>query len=383
MDFLKQTRTIERLQFFNGQRLFAEDLQGIDAFNREMRWLHNISLHQIGIGNGFAVTGKRGEREVRIGPGYAIDGLGREIVSITDHVEPVQPVAGADDGTPALFDLTISYAEELEEAEQRQGICKTQGTIRLNEEPDFCWIELDADGQPTDKDIAKEILAGMRIVIARAEVLNCQLEKDISIAQRLNARVATQPYICCGTSTPNWDPLILAPPDPGAIGGDRFLAQIATVLAFVPIIFPIGLSAVIDTRECGFKTTPCYSARIAGPRVRRVPVPQPVNLDEGATLPIIIPNVDLTFIIDGIVQVVEPKPDQFTINVLLLGQLLIPNATASQAAGSALKSVLSSITATNLEQQSRVAIDRFFKYSKDAKTNEEKGWHVVWMGVED
>src|ERR1041385_8881006 len=74
MDFLKQTRTIERLQFFNGQRLFAEDLQGIDAFNREMRWLHNISLHQIGIGNGFAVTGKRGEREVRIGPGYAIDG---------------------------------------------------------------------------------------------------------------------------------------------------------------------------------------------------------------------------------------------------------------------------------------------------------------------
>jgi hypothetical protein len=117
--------------------------------------------------------------------------------------------------------------------------------------------------------------------------------------------------------------------------------------------------------------------------VRRVPVPQPVNLDEGATLPIIIPNVDLTFIIDGIVQVVEPKPDQFTINVLLLGQLLIPNATASQAAGSALKSVLSSITATNLEQQSRVAIDRFFKYSKDAKTNEEKGWHVVWMGVED
>ena len=383
MDFLKQTRTIERLQFFNGQRLFAEDLQGIDAFNREMRWLHNISLHQIGIGNGFAVTGKRGEREVRIGPGYAIDGLGREIVSITDHVEPVQPVAGEDDGTQTLFDLTISYAEELEEAEQRQGICKTQGTIRLNEEPDFCWIELDADGQPKDQDIAKEILAGMRIVIARAEVLNCQLEKDISIAQRLNARVATQPYICCGTSIPNWDPLILAPPDPGAIGGNRFLSQIATVLAFVPIIFPIGLSAVIDTRECGFKTTPCYSARIAGQRVRRVPVPQQFDPNEGATLPLIIPTVDLTFIIDGLVQVVDPKPDQFTINVLLIGQLLIPDENTGKAAGGALKSLLSSVTAANLEQQSRKAIDRFFKYSKDPNTKEEKGWQVVWMGVED
>jgi len=383
MDFLKQTRTIERLQFFNGQRLFAEDLQGLDEFNREMRWLHNISLHQIGIGNGFAVTGKRGDREVRIGPGYAIDGLGREIVSITDHVEPVQPVAGEDDGTPSLFDLTISYAEELEEAEQRQGICKQQGTIRLNEEPDFCWIELDADGQPKDHDIAKEILAGMRIVIARAEVLNCQLEKDISIAQRLNARVATQPYICCGTSTPNWDPLILAPPDAGAIGSNRFLTEIATVLAFVPIIFPVGLSAVIDTRECGFKTTPCYSARIAGPRIRHVQVQQEPDLSEGNTLPSVIPNIILSFIVDGIVQIVDPKPDQFTINVLVIGQLLIPDADATRAAGSALKDVLSSITKANLEQQSRVAIDRFFKYSKDPKTNEELGWHVVWMGVED
>jgi hypothetical protein len=281
-----------------------------------------------------------------------------------------------------LFDLTISYAEDLEAAEQRQGICKTQGTIRLNEEPDFCWIELDADGQPKDQDIAKEILAGMRIVIARAEVLNCQLEKDISIAQRLNARVATQPYICCGTSAPAWDPLILAPPNLDAIGGAGSLSQISEVLAFIPIIFPIGLKAVIDTRECGFKTTPCYSARIAGPRVRRVPIQQTVE-DPAVTLPIIVPTVDLAFIIDGIVQIVDPKPDQFTINVLLMGQLLLPDANTRKAAGGAIRELLSSVTTKNVEQESRVAIDRFFKYSKDPNTKEELGWQVVWMGVED
>src|ERR1044072_4557868 len=98
MDCLKQTSTIERLQFFNGQLLLAEDLQGIGAFNREMRWLHNISLHQIGIGNGFAVTGKRGEREVRIGPGYAIDGLGRGIVSVTDNAEARPTTRGGGGG---------------------------------------------------------------------------------------------------------------------------------------------------------------------------------------------------------------------------------------------------------------------------------------------
>jgi hypothetical protein len=381
MDFLKQTRTIERLQFFNGQRLFAEDLQGLDAFNREMRWLHNISLHQVGIGNGFAVTGKRGDREVQIGPGYAIDGLGREIVSIVDHVEPVQPVAGEDDGTPTLFDLTISYGEELEEAEQREGICRQQGTIRLKEEPVFCWIELDADGQPKDTDIAKEILAGMRIVLARAEVLNCQLEKDISVAQRLNARVATQPYICCGTSTPTWEPLILAPPNPEAIGSDRLLGQFGEILAFIPIIFPIGLSAVIDTRECGFKTTPCYSARIAGPRVRHVPIPRPIEIGE-TTLPLVIPTIDLAFIVDGIVQIVEPQPNQFTINVLLIGQLLVPDSTTREAATDLLKDLIPAFQ-KNVDKQSRAAIDRFFKYSKDPNTKEEQGWHVVWMGVED
>lgn len=380
MDFLRQTRTIERLQFFNGQRLFAEDLQGLEAFNREMRWLHNISLHQVGIGNGFAVTGKRGDREVRIGPGYAIDGLGRELVSINDHVEPVQPVAGEPDGTPALFDLTISYGEELEEVERRAGICNQQGTIRVREEPVFCWIELDADGRPKDARIAQEILSGMRLVLARAEVLNCQLEKDISIAQRLNARVATQPYICCGTSAPEWQSLIFAPLDPDSISDEPVLDELSNTLTFLPILFPIGLSAVIDTRECGFRTTPCYSARIAGERVRHVPLSPPTVGDIESTVPL---SVDLSFILDGIVQVVDPQPDQFTINVLLMGQLLVPDSTTRQISKAVLQGLISTFNQKTVETQSRAAIDNLFKYSKDPVTKEEKGWHVVWMGVED
>ena len=75
MSILDETNFIERLQFFNGQRVSAADLQGIEAFNREMRWLHNTSLHQPGIGSGFAVGGSKGDREVTISPGYAIDAL--------------------------------------------------------------------------------------------------------------------------------------------------------------------------------------------------------------------------------------------------------------------------------------------------------------------
>src|SRR6476661_8716453 len=135
MEILKETRFIERQQFFNGQRLFASDLQGLEAFNREMRWLHNKSLHQPGIGNGFAVVGKKDDREVQIGPGYAIDALGREIV-----------------------------------------LTQTQ------EEPVFCWVRLNQNRQPEDATIKQEILSGIRLILAQAEVLNCRLKRDISIA---------------------------------------------------------------------------------------------------------------------------------------------------------------------------------------------------------
>ena len=55
MAILGQQQFVERLKFFNGQRLFAQDLDSIDRTHREMRWLHNQSLHQPGVGRGFAV----------------------------------------------------------------------------------------------------------------------------------------------------------------------------------------------------------------------------------------------------------------------------------------------------------------------------------------
>src|SRR5258708_38918287 len=80
MAIIDAMQSLERIQFFNGQRLFASDLQGLESFNREMRWLHNQSLHQAGVGSGFAVVGKKDDREVTVSAGYAVDSLGREIV---------------------------------------------------------------------------------------------------------------------------------------------------------------------------------------------------------------------------------------------------------------------------------------------------------------
>jgi hypothetical protein len=388
MEFLKETHFIERLQFFNGQRLFASDLQGLEAFNREMRWLHNQSLHQPGIGNGFAVAGKKGDREVTIGPGYAIDAEGREIVLTQSQVEPIPPVAGEPDGSPTLYDLTVSYPDDafLEETERREGICRQPGgTIRLKEEPIFCWIRLNEDGQPQETKQKQEILAGMRIVLARAEVLNCQLNKDISIAQRLSARPPKQPYICCREVAPEWRSWMIAPFNPVQLlnsdTGRSFAAQIVRSLAFFPIILPFGLQAEIDTAQCGFLTTPCYSARISGLRIKPFTLPDNPNDTAGSQ------DFSFTFLVDGLVQIVNPLPNKFTAQVLLIAQLLFPetertNVTLFSLEGSeskfvflpdadALTNLAERLKSVNIEAKIQQIIDQLFS-----------DWQLVWMGVE-
>ena len=132
----------ERLRFFNGQRLFSSDLQEIEVHSHQFRWLHNRSLHQTGIGNGFAPSGNKGDRQITIMPGYAIDCFGREIILTDSYVEPVPPVAGEEDGRPVFYDLTVSYPEDrnIEESEIREGICLPRGVVRLLVEPVFCWV---------------------------------------------------------------------------------------------------------------------------------------------------------------------------------------------------------------------------------------------------
>ncbi|MEZ4496530.1 MAG: hypothetical protein R2845_07085 [Thermomicrobiales bacterium] len=200
MSFIRDTRSVEQQHFFDGQRLVADDLQGIEAFNREMRWLHNQSLHQPGIGNGYAVAGKKGDREVTVGPGYAIDDLGREIVLTRDRVLPVPPVAG-DNGVAARYLLTIAYPEgDLDIVEERQGVCADSGATRLRVEPVFCWQPLNPDGTPGNA--ADAIVTGRQLTVAEIAVKDCKLDRDVKISTRRNARPASQPYIYAGEEKP-------------------------------------------------------------------------------------------------------------------------------------------------------------------------------------
>ena len=201
MSILDQTRFIERIGFFDGQRLFASDLQGLEAFNREMRWFHNRTLHQPGIGAGFRLSGQTGERRVEIGAGYAIDALGREIVLTEELVEPVPPVVGEPDGKPAHYYLTVSYPDDvtLDVVETREGLCAERGAVRLRERPVLCWVRLVRDDgrllvpQPQ----AGEIASAMKLVLGLVTVQECRLAAPVCVTQRRSARPSFLPRIVC------------------------------------------------------------------------------------------------------------------------------------------------------------------------------------------
>jgi len=238
---------LERLKFSKGQRLYASDMQSIEQVNCEMRWFHNRSLHQPGIGSGFAVSGEIGDREVRIEPGYAIDSEGREIVLTRTKTLPVPPVAGGENNIAAFYDLIISYPEgqDLEEVETRQGVCTDRGNVRLREEPNFCWVKLDPNSLEPVGDRGDEIQKGLRITIMRAEIQNCRLNKKISIAQRRNARPAKGPNIVSGSYVPK--------PEEWKLWQNQEAD-------------PLGLKISIDTSNANFITPPNYQAEIIGER---------------------------------------------------------------------------------------------------------------------
>jgi hypothetical protein len=256
MPIIGTSRFNERIKFFNGQRLFASDLQDVEQFNREMRWLHNQSLHQAGVASGYAVSGNKDDREVTIETGYAIDSRGREIILTQPEVLQVPPVASDGLGNPVYYDLTVSYPSDLllKETETRDGVCASRSAVRLREKPVFCWVELVSisnlfgaaaltEGRQAKlASMNEQVESGLRIRLARAEVLNCKLNQPLSVAQRRNAKPPAQPFIFAGRT-------------------GKSLTWTVTLRDFA-----IEVTVRVDTSDAHFRTSPRYFANVIGPR---------------------------------------------------------------------------------------------------------------------
>jgi hypothetical protein len=226
---------LERLQFFKGQLLTADDLTTLDSNNRELRWLHNRSLHNWGIGFGLDVHGARGDTFVTVNPGYAIDSAGHEIILTDSHQQPIPAIAGASDGSAATYYLVANYIDDSAQPteEQRDATaCYPGGSVRLSNDPAIRWKT------------TAQLNFGVDVVLAQVSIQNCVLSQNPSAGVRR--------YSTCGEAL--------------YIKAAEVAAENIKWRPWLQDGVSIGFTAAIDTSAGKFQTTPSYIAQIIGNR---------------------------------------------------------------------------------------------------------------------
>jgi len=146
-------KVLERLNYYNGQRLEASDLKVEQEYHiRVRRWL-NKSLYSAGIARGLEVRAEPKAPRVVVSPGLALDDEGHEIILWEEQRVDVVGDARFHTGTASEAEveglyLTIRYDEEL--TAQQDGGCTPRGTSHANRpasggpsrvvaKPVFCW----------------------------------------------------------------------------------------------------------------------------------------------------------------------------------------------------------------------------------------------------
>ncbi|MGI9073245.1 MAG: hypothetical protein ACR2JB_18470 [Bryobacteraceae bacterium] len=179
---------IERIVFFPGQPLRADDMTDLEATSRELRWLHNRSLHPWGIGVGLEVSGERGATVVKVQPGYAVDRLGRELILSTVESLPIPAVPGSATGGDAIFYLVLRYLPDSAQDtfETRKGVCRPGGSVRLSDRPALDWK---TSGTLQD---------GIDIVLGTIRVKNCMLSARVLLTSRRMINPPQLSYVAGG-----------------------------------------------------------------------------------------------------------------------------------------------------------------------------------------
>lgn len=98
-----------RVNYVAGRLLTAADLEADQAYHRRMRYLTN-RLHGYGVATGLDVTLAGGQ--VEVGPGVAIDPLGRELVLTEPARVPLGPARGGRAGRVLVLVLLWGEDEE-------------------------------------------------------------------------------------------------------------------------------------------------------------------------------------------------------------------------------------------------------------------------------
>ena len=122
--------SIKRPHYFTYQFLREQDFKDEQAYHMQMRRLHNSMLHGWGVVVGLEVK-KKGEREITITPGMAINNEGRELVL----TEPVHRDLSSFERNSHTY-IALAYTETWDEADLHSA-GGVEGYTRVTETPEI------------------------------------------------------------------------------------------------------------------------------------------------------------------------------------------------------------------------------------------------------
>jgi hypothetical protein len=220
----------DRVTYRSGQLLTARDLSDDLQRDARLRWLHVRYLHETwGVTLGFKVQPDAQDNQaIVVGPGCAIDDIGRDILLASGVSVPLPNVTG-----PETFVLVLTYLDDsaFRDLHQLSMLCFGGGIDLRHERPTLTWV------QPED------VQFGPQIPLVKVVVVNGAVQGSLDLRVRRNTRRLVRPHIGMGTT------------EPGRTGWLPWQASGLTAQ---------GMEVVVDTSDAGFLQTPYYFAVAEG-----------------------------------------------------------------------------------------------------------------------
>lgn len=214
--------SFERVTYRDGQLLTSLDLNGDVERDALLRWLHTQYLHKTwGIATGFNAQRVDEGKAVQVGPGFAIDIEGRDLV-LTQGVTVPAPTRSA--STHYVLTMRYQGRSEYRIRAKEQPTCLKSGTNPRLEEPVFAWEEAD------------RAEFGLWVPLVSAQIVNGRIQSPLGMRVRRHVQPLVRPHIGSGRT------------EAGRTGWQMWLGTQQLT----------GVEVTVDTSAAGFVATPAY-----------------------------------------------------------------------------------------------------------------------------
>jgi hypothetical protein len=232
---------LERLRYWQGQKLCARDFSDQLSYQGQYRFWHNRALHNAyGVSFGLKVepiNSSGALSGVLVGCGVGYDCFGRELIL----QEPAQVDLPSPPGEPSsTASLVITYLDrgQFPNRTDISGVCYEPRRFR-REHPQLMW-EL-GSVSPAD---------GVTLAELQYDANGTPMLAPGYLAPQ--ARPAARPRIGTGATVA------------GGTQWELWSAEITLQASAVPALVNLGVQVAIDTSAAGFTTPPCYFATLQG-----------------------------------------------------------------------------------------------------------------------